>query len=460
MSLFNQFYQDQRGNVAMMFSLAVVGFIGMAGLALEYTHGSMVKSRLTAAADAAALAAAKATGTVAERKKAGEDIFFASLGSVSGTSNHNVTITPVMANGDVTGFPVTAKADMETTLGRIFGHKTIDIGAVSQANAGAQENYEIAMVLDTTGSMSGAELATLKTAAKDLVDKLSAKSQAPDQIKFALVPFSQWVNVGLANRSATWIDVPADYTETKTVDVYTYPNKVETNCRTEQKTGYNDGVPYTYDATVCDTVLGDPVITPTEQTYNHKWNGCVGSRNYPLNTGDSSYLTRVPGLLNHWCPGEIMPLTSDMAKVKASVDAMSAYGNTYIPSGLIWGWRVLSPGAPFNETAKGGTTKVNQVMIVMTDGANTKSPQYPDHWGTDTVLANDLTKETCANIKKDGGGIQVFTIAFEVTDVAIKTILQNCASSPANYFDASDATKLTAAFSKIADQLAALHLSK
>lgn len=44
--------------------------------------------------------------------------------------------------------------------------------------------------------------------------------------------------------------------ETKTVDVYTYPNRVDTNCRQETRTGSNDGVPYTYEATVCDTVWG------------------------------------------------------------------------------------------------------------------------------------------------------------------------------------------------------------
>ncbi len=53
--------------------------------------------------------------------------------------------------------------------------------------------------------------------------------------------------------------------DTKTVDVYTYPNRVDTNCRQETRTGSNDGVPYTYEATVCDTVLGDPVITPTNK---------------------------------------------------------------------------------------------------------------------------------------------------------------------------------------------------
>lgn len=99
----------------------------------------------------------------------------------------------------------------------------------------------------------------------------------------------------------------------------------------------------------------------------------VGSRNYPLDTQDGSYSTRVPGLLNHWCPGTVLPLTSDVTAVNTAIDGMSAYGQTYIPSGLVWGWRVLSPGAPFNESKKATDPKVSQVLILMTDGANTKS---------------------------------------------------------------------------------------
>ncbi|MGE3244873.1 MAG: pilus assembly protein TadG-related protein [Beijerinckiaceae bacterium] len=457
----SEFISDCNGNVAMMFSLAVIGLVGISGLAIEYTQASAVQSRIAAAVDAAALAGAKATGDVAERKKIARDMLKASMASVSGASGLKVKAIPVYDNGKLVSFKVTASVQKSTSLGKVFGLSSLDVAASSQATIGSSGKIEIALVLDTTGSMQGAKLDALKLAAKDLVAALAAKAKTADQVKFALVPFSQWVNVGMANRSATWIDVPSDYSETKTVTETTYPNQVWSNCVTQQYTGYNDGVPYTYDAQVCDWEPGTPVEVTKDVTYDHKWYGCAGSRNFPLNTQDAQYTTsRVPGILDAWCPGALLPLTTDVTAINTAIDSMSAYGQTYIPSGLIWGWRALSPGAPFAESAAGGSEKVTQVMILMTDGANTQSADYPNHWGSDVADANKITSEICANIKAAPAGIGVYTIAFGVTDTAIKSILQGCASGSAKYYDAADSGQLTAAFKDIGEKLTALRLEK
>lgn len=60
--------------------------------------------------------------------------------------------------------------------------------------------------------------------------------------------------------------------------------------------------------------------------------------------------------------------------IKDAIDAMAPTGNTNVPEGTAWGWRVVSSGAPFTEgrldTEKGN----DKVIIVLTDGANTYSP--------------------------------------------------------------------------------------
>ena len=62
-----------------------------------------------------------------------------------------------------------------------------------------------------------------------------------------LVPFAQYVNVGMANRNASWMAVPPDTTTTTIYQCWdTYPNAVKSNCRMVTYTGYDDGVPYTY----------------------------------------------------------------------------------------------------------------------------------------------------------------------------------------------------------------------
>lgn len=54
-----------------------------------------------------------------------------------------------------------------------------------------------------------------------------------------------------------------------------------------------------------------------------------------------------------------------------AIDAMKPTGNTNVPEGTAWGWRVLSSNEPFTE-GRGNAEKGNdKVVIVLTDGANT-----------------------------------------------------------------------------------------
>ena len=78
---------------------------------------------------------------------------------------------------------------------------------------------------------------------------------------------------------------------------------------------------------------------------------------------------------------------------------------------------LFAPFAPFADGAPYGPT-ATKIMVLMTDGFNTHSPNYPDHEGTDVTTANQITAQTCANIKATG--IVLYTIAFQVTDPAIK----------------------------------------
>jgi Flp pilus assembly protein TadG len=59
--------------------------------------------------------------------------------------------------------------------------------------------------------------------------------------------------------------------------------------------------------------------------------------------------------------------------IKASIDAMSPTGNTNVPEGMAWGWRVLSHAEPFTEGRLENDRGNDKVVIVLTDGANTYS---------------------------------------------------------------------------------------
>jgi hypothetical protein len=85
----------------------------------------------------------------------------------------------------------------------------------------------------------------------------------------------------------------------------------------------------------------------------------------------------------------------------------------------------------------------------MTDGENTVSMLSDGtHDGSTRADADAATAAICANAKAQK--IEIFTIAFMVTDTAAKSMLQKCASDSAHYFDASDASNFQIAFAKIA----------
>lgn len=58
-------------------------------------------------------------------------------------------------------------------------------------------------------------------------------------------------------------------------------------------------------------------------------------------------------------------------EVKAAIAAMQWSGNTNVPEGLAWGWRVVSHGEPFTEGRPDNERGNYKVVIVLTDGENT-----------------------------------------------------------------------------------------
>ena len=67
---------------------------------------------------------------------------------------------------------------------------------------------------------------------------------------------------------------------------------------------------------------------------------------------------------------KITPLTDTRSTVTTAIDALAANGNTVIPAGLLWGWRVLSSTAPFTEGAAYSDEKWVKAVVLLTDGEN------------------------------------------------------------------------------------------
>lgn len=195
---------------------------------------------------------------------------------------------------------------------------------------------------------------------------------------------------------------------------------------------------------------------------------------------------------NSDCPArEILPLTESPASLLSDISDMVARGATNIHQGVIWGYHVLSPTEPFVE-GDDYDNAVSKVMIVMTDGENTyygnnnmngsdftqayghlyNAPitggnayelnggrlgySVNDDWQMPTIM-NTLTGETCENAKAEG--IEIYTIGLEPPDETLENLLIACSSGSGYYYFPESSSELTAVFTDIANQLAALRLA-
>jgi hypothetical protein len=167
------------------------------------------------------------------------------------------------------------------------------------------------------------------------------------------------------------------------------------------------------------------------------------------------------------CPRTITPLTSDKDAVLREIGLLNvttANSDTYTQPGVLWGWYSLTKEAPLEEAVAKGTQGIRKVMVFMTDGANTRAPSYPAHTrdartsAAHRRTANTLTVDTCANAKADG--IDIFSVAFEVSDADTIDMIKNCASDPSKFLTADNSESLLRAFETIADQISQLHLSQ
>lgn len=389
-----RFKKDEAGNFAIMAAVTAAVLVGGLAIAVDASNGHSAKQRLQDTTDAIALLAAKGQiKTQADLDAAANEYLQMTY---PGSEGLNIRLEDIRRDGDVVTVSATNK--IPTYFTGVFGKSGLDIGANSQALY-SDTKLEVALVLDTTGSMNGRKLASLKVGADNLVEQLDGNNNG--NIKMSVVPFAQYVNVGPNNVNANWLDV---------------------------QTGNGQSV--------------------------NNWNGCVGSRLGRLDQRvDVARNAPVPASININCATPISPLTKDMNATKTAISGLTAAGWTYLPSGLMWGWRTLDSQAPFTQA----NNEAEKIMIVMTDGANTRSKSGPFHEGKSQANADNKAERLCNKIKNEN--ITVYTIAYEVGDTKTENLLRQCATDGSKYFDASNAQQLNDAFQAIASSLNDLRIT-
>ena len=496
-SFLKRFMRAKKGATALIFSVMAVPVMALAAGVVDYGSALRVKSELTNVLDAAVLAATQAYAlddSVDTTKMINDFIAknYSDAGKVLLSSDLTVDAPVIDESGEITA---TLNVKVPTNFLTLVGFNEFDFSLDSSAIVGGR-SIEVALVLDNTWSMHGDKLTSLKSSAQTLIDKLMVVGT--ENVKIALVPFADYVNIGMDNRGEPGLDIPSNFTHSYVKPAgtncwNTYPDSTrECTNNPYQDTCYADGVPYTCTKSnwSCTGERGTPVeqcedYPETTKSKDYKWFGCMASRPHDLNVRDEDYATGVPGLMqksDNICK-HISPLTrmtDDKGVVDAAITAMKADNTkrlTNIPTGLAWGWRSISDISPFADGVAYDDDAVTKVIVLMTDGANTIQMRKRDDvstqnhsgqvWahdldekhGADISVTNGYTAELCSNIKEKG--VVIHTIAFDVEEgSSVEDLMKACAANGGQYFDADDADELAAAFKKIALALLNLRLSK
>ncbi len=433
---------DEKASAGVIFALASVPALALVGGAVDYMHVLEQRNHVQAALDAGTLAALNLSNLRADSaRKVIEKYLRANYANSSHVTlsyaDMDVTVVNKTTNNGMKSKQVKAsisgKAEMPFL--KLIGLGNYSFTVTSEAKVGTG-GLEVVLVLDNTGSMAwassagGSKMDELKQATKNLLENLEKLSKRPgaETVKVGIVPFSTYVMVNKNAWSKFWLD--------------------------------HNGLS------------------------KSEWDGALGVRNpeYDLDITDGKYDTHpVPAVKNGvyqryrgtWVyvdydkstmPVTMLGLQNIKKKKKAlenKIDSMRASGWTYIPAGLVWGWRILSHKKPYVKGVRYSTARkrgIKKIIVLMTDGANTC-----DYYGDGALKcgsgrgndADQRLQKLCNNIKKKGIGI--ITVAFSVQDINTENMLQACSNMG---FYKPETGQLVQTFNQIGQKLVSLHLSK
>lgn len=162
-TLISAFRADRRANTAIMFALSAIPVVAAIGCVTDYSYASMIKTKLQAAADAAALATVSNNSPIVVTAKA-----MSGNGTVSGGPDYiqnffsadTTAFSGVNATGSTTksGMTVTATLsysyDVPTTFMKVLGYSNIALSGSSTASVTVATYISFYLMLDVSGSMS------------------------------------------------------------------------------------------------------------------------------------------------------------------------------------------------------------------------------------------------------------------------------------------------------------------
>ncbi|MCI4679722.1 pilus assembly protein TadG-related protein [Rhodoblastus acidophilus] len=176
--MLGRFSRDRRGNVAIIFGFAVIPMMLMGGIAIDYTRDAMIHGRMSAVADAAALAATTPAMFAADTTTAqaaaiamfkaqaalvnGANINYnngsycstGTTGTTAGATGLCVNVNDsIVMNSKLRTVTVTATVSVNNFFGTLEHSPTTEFTISSVANVSTAPNINFYVLLDSSPSM-------------------------------------------------------------------------------------------------------------------------------------------------------------------------------------------------------------------------------------------------------------------------------------------------------------------
>ncbi|WP_332701248.1 TadE/TadG family type IV pilus assembly protein, partial [Devosia sp.] len=428
--------RDEGGASAVFFAVALLMLTPMTLGLVDVYISTTQRGQLQDALDTATLYAARSSATTtAEIDTIGDAALIANLVLPEGESivESNFVLDGVKVVGSAAVTPPGISP-------QIWNQQNLRATSEVVRNS---NHVEVALVLDTTGSMSGQKLTDMKTAAKDLVDIVVQDIQTPYYSKMAIVPYSMAVNVGSYASSVRGSPKAGQNPTRGTNDVPPY-----TTFRFKNADWNNRD--WTINSCVTERTGAEAYTDAAPNT-----NAALVGPNYQSST---SYCTAV---------SEIQPLSTSKTTLKNKINGFTATGVTAGHIGLAWGWYMVSPNFAYlwptaSKPAAYGTDDLLKVVILMTDGEfNT---QYcngvvsKDSWSTSSgsrISCNATNgsaftqaKTLCTNMKAQG--VIIYTVGFALGgNASAVDVMNSCATDEKHVYLPGSGAALKDAFKAI-----------
>ncbi len=457
-----RFRADQRGGMIVFMAALAIPLIIATGLAIDGGRGYLVKARLGDAIDAAGLAATMSMLDEEYFEEDFEQIFYANF--PADFLGADITLNSPIVSADQRTVIYSASATIDTTFMRIAGIDTMTVANSTEVSR-QTASLDLVISMDMSGSMGNDNrIDGARDAANTLVDILYGADTIKQFLNMGVVPWNLKVNVsdGTSYSSST-IQAVAGFT-----------NPITGISQSSVYYADNSPVP----------LLSEP---PAD------WQGCVYARylddgndsndaDYllgPISVGGADWFGWQPvGPDDEPSPGgtcggcgacldhAITPLTDDRSAIEAAIaDMTNPDGQTNIVQGLAWGYRVLSPGEPFDQADPNPVGNHQRAIVLLTDGqhwgnqGDAYDGAFSSGAGAGGLGLDQRLRDLATYIKSQG--ITIYAIQYYFDNGPLADLMQDVATEPGApyYHFAPDAATLDTVFEEIGNHLSNLRLS-